>query len=330
MIGKVIQERRKALNLTQSQVADYLGVSAPAVNKWEKNMCYPDASLLAPLARLLQIDLNELFSFYTVLSDQDRKAVKDKLYDKLMNENSSAVKAYAKEVTLENPSDGLLFKEVAETLFGFYALQNAAKPGIYLEEIAEYFNRAMELLDDDTDDIAMSLMNVYSEMGDPEKAESSWDKIRSCRHEKDWAHAEMQKMLGNYEDSAAEAKGIILRKIMDLSFKLDFLSMTLKRTGDLELAELAKSKSSELCRMFELWDGVRMLNDISITIDEADADGEVSGIADFVYNGAASDAEFSKSPLFRDVKLGKEATGNDSTADLMSDLLNTLKKLEAK
>jgi len=30
------------------------------------------------------------------------------------------------------------------------------------------------------------------------------------------------------------------------------------------------------------------------------------------------------------VKLGKEATGNDSTADLMSDLLNALKTLEAK
>ena len=45
-------------------MAEYLGVSAPAVNKWEKDMCYPDASLLAPLARLLQIDLNELFSFH--------------------------------------------------------------------------------------------------------------------------------------------------------------------------------------------------------------------------------------------------------------------------
>lgn len=328
MIGKVIQERRKALNLTQAQVADYLGVSAPAVNKWEKDMCYPDASLLAPLARLLQIDLNELFSFYTVLSDQDRKAVKDKLYDKFMHEDSSAVKAYAKEVTFENPSDGLLFKEVADTLFGFNALQKAATPGIYLKEIAEYYNRAMELINDDKDEIVLSLMNVYSEIGDAEKAEDSWAKLGSCKHEKDWAHVEMLKQLGNYEDSAAEAKGIILRKIIDLSFKLDFLSMTLKKAGDLELSELAKGKSSELCQMFELWNGVRMLNDINITIDEADADGEMHGIADFMYAGSVSDAEFSKSPLFSDVKLGKEVTGNDSTADLMSDLMNALKKLK--
>lgn len=35
-INQMIREKRKALSLTQEQVAEYLGVSAPAVNKWEK------------------------------------------------------------------------------------------------------------------------------------------------------------------------------------------------------------------------------------------------------------------------------------------------------
>lgn len=34
-INQVIREKRKELGFTQEQVADYLGVSAPAVNKWE-------------------------------------------------------------------------------------------------------------------------------------------------------------------------------------------------------------------------------------------------------------------------------------------------------
>ena len=34
----VIQEQRKLLGLTQEQVADYLGVSTPAVSKWEKGI----------------------------------------------------------------------------------------------------------------------------------------------------------------------------------------------------------------------------------------------------------------------------------------------------
>lgn len=34
-INEVIREKRKALSLTQEQVADRLGVSTPAVSKWE-------------------------------------------------------------------------------------------------------------------------------------------------------------------------------------------------------------------------------------------------------------------------------------------------------
>ena len=35
-INQIIREKRKELSLTQEQIADFLGVSTPAVNKWEK------------------------------------------------------------------------------------------------------------------------------------------------------------------------------------------------------------------------------------------------------------------------------------------------------
>ena len=52
-IGEQIKNYRKTVGLTQEQVANYLGVSTPAVNKWEKGNTYPDISLLPALARLL-------------------------------------------------------------------------------------------------------------------------------------------------------------------------------------------------------------------------------------------------------------------------------------
>ena len=36
----VIQEKRRALGLTQEQVAGYLNVSIPAVSKWEKGVSH--------------------------------------------------------------------------------------------------------------------------------------------------------------------------------------------------------------------------------------------------------------------------------------------------
>lgn len=67
----VIREKRKELGLTQEQVAGYLGVSTPAVSKWESGATYPDITLLSALARLLQADPNTLLCFQEEPSDQE-------------------------------------------------------------------------------------------------------------------------------------------------------------------------------------------------------------------------------------------------------------------
>ena len=59
-IHEIIRTRLKALGLTQEQLAGKLGVSAPAVNKWERGNSYPDITLLPVLARTLRVDLNTL------------------------------------------------------------------------------------------------------------------------------------------------------------------------------------------------------------------------------------------------------------------------------
>ena len=59
-INEIIKERRLAKGFTQEQIANYLGVTAPAVNKWEKGTSCPDIVLLPALARLLDTDLNTL------------------------------------------------------------------------------------------------------------------------------------------------------------------------------------------------------------------------------------------------------------------------------
>ena len=46
-IGTVIRKYRKEKNMTQEEMASYLGVTAPAVNKWENGNACPDIMLLA-------------------------------------------------------------------------------------------------------------------------------------------------------------------------------------------------------------------------------------------------------------------------------------------
>ncbi len=59
-IGNFIAARRKAHGMTQSQLAEKLGITDKAVSKWETGKSMPDLSLFNPLCDLLEITLNEL------------------------------------------------------------------------------------------------------------------------------------------------------------------------------------------------------------------------------------------------------------------------------
>lgn len=73
-LGAKIAALRKACGMTQEQLADQLGVSAPAVSKWETDSSYPDITLLCPLARALGTNVDTLLQFESTLSDDDATA----------------------------------------------------------------------------------------------------------------------------------------------------------------------------------------------------------------------------------------------------------------
>ena len=70
-IGANIAALRKEKGFTQEQLAAMIGVSAPAVSKWETGNSYPDITLLCPLARALGTHVDTLLQFEETLSDQE-------------------------------------------------------------------------------------------------------------------------------------------------------------------------------------------------------------------------------------------------------------------
>lgn len=61
-IGKYIAEKRKALGLTQKQLAEKLGMSDKSVSKWERGICLPDVSIYHDLCQILGISINEFLA----------------------------------------------------------------------------------------------------------------------------------------------------------------------------------------------------------------------------------------------------------------------------
>ncbi len=58
--GAFIQSQRKALGLTQADLAEMLHVTDKAVSRWERGVGFPEVTLMEPLAKALEISLLEL------------------------------------------------------------------------------------------------------------------------------------------------------------------------------------------------------------------------------------------------------------------------------
>ena len=86
-IGNVIKKYRKELGYTQEEMANRLGVTTPAVNKWENGNSNPDIELLAPIARLLHISLDILLSFHENLTDLEIEELIHKMEKKQLLNN---------------------------------------------------------------------------------------------------------------------------------------------------------------------------------------------------------------------------------------------------
>lgn len=137
-IPRTIRRLRLAQGLTQEEVARALGVSATAVSKWERGATLPDLALLAPLARLLGTDLNELMAFDRVM---DRQALSDfltKLSTTLAGQGVEAGVTLARAQLRQYPRDGALALNLALCLTGGLLLHPAAPaedPGPWIEDL---------------------------------------------------------------------------------------------------------------------------------------------------------------------------------------------------
>lgn len=122
--NEIIRKHRTSRGLTQEQVASYLGVSAPAVNKWEKGSTCPDITLLPSLARLLGTDLNTLLCFKENLTEQEIGYFANELVEIAEKEGISTAFKFASDKIHEYPNCDSLILTAALTLDGAAMFQN--------------------------------------------------------------------------------------------------------------------------------------------------------------------------------------------------------------
>lgn len=76
-IGQTIADLRRQRGITQEALAEAIGISAPAVSKWERGQSYPDITLLPPLARYFGITIDTLVAYRQGLTEEGRESLSE-------------------------------------------------------------------------------------------------------------------------------------------------------------------------------------------------------------------------------------------------------------
>lgn len=101
-IGKIIAIKRKEKGVTQEELARHLGVSKPAVSKWESGQSYPDIILLPELAAYFNISVDNLLGYEPQMTREDIRKLYQRLardfaelpFDKVYGECEEYIKKY--------------------------------------------------------------------------------------------------------------------------------------------------------------------------------------------------------------------------------------------
>lgn len=118
--GENLKKFRKAKELTQETLADFLGVSFQAVSKWERNESYPDITMLPIIASFFGVTVDSLLGT-DMIENNKRIEEYNETYSRLINEEKyEELRAVMKKAVREFPGDfNLLAKYLNAVLCGW-------------------------------------------------------------------------------------------------------------------------------------------------------------------------------------------------------------------
>ena len=203
-LSEKIRALRRARGMTQEQVAQALRVTATAVNKWENAASCPDIALLAPLARLLDTDLNDLLSFRGELTDQEIADMTGEAYELAGREGYDAAFRWGMDRLRQWPGSEKLALNLGLILDGALFTLVVERPEPYQEKLEEIYRKLAESADRDIRDQALHMViGRCMKRGELEEAERLLDRLSDRWPEKKGFQAGLARRRGEL-DKAAE------------------------------------------------------------------------------------------------------------------------------
>lgn len=342
-INETIKKYRKQKSLTQEQIANYLGVTAPAVNKWENGISYPDITLLAPLCRILDINIDTLLSFNEELSDKEindyildiSKTTEEHGFEEGFSESCGLIKKY--------PNCDKLTLFIAQIMNAQMTIHNIQDKEKYHPKIKQWLETVAAGKDKDLASMAISsLVSDYITKEDYVKAQELLDQIPNPGYDKKPIQASLYVSQGKMDEAYKTYEEIIFKNINETVSTLHVIISSLCRENKYDDALIYADIAEKVSELFDLGAYSACIPQLMLSMTKHEKDSCLAAIEKMV-NGIETRGNFSHSKLYRHMKFKdmsnpqnlknmiRRALENDETLDFIKDdskFKNLIEKLK--
>ena len=326
-INEIIKLKRKELNLTQEQVAEYLGVTTPAVNKWEKGNSYPDITLLPPLARLLRVDLNTLLSFNDELNDYEIGKFTNDLATIVKTKGYDCAFKIAMDKIYDYPNCYKLIYSVSSFLQGALSLYCVNDKDKYENEIEKLFIRVSNCDDLElANNVNSFLISKYIQRKDYDSAQMLIDKLPNVSINK----KQLQANLYISQDKLKDACEILEKEILFMansiqSSLLNLINIALKQ-NKFDYALIYSDKIKQTTEIYNLWDYNKYIGYYEIAMKPKYTKKIVDTLKSML-NSIKKPWTLNNSPLYKHICDNPKSNSNDNKLGQIL-INNIIKELE--
>lgn len=302
-IGNVIKKYRKNKGMTQEEMAARLGVTAPAVNKWERGNTLPDVALLAPIARLLSITTDELLSFKNELTDEEINQYLSKIQKDLEDKNFHDVFLSVKEKIEEYPNCENLIWQAAVILDANRMAIKLPNKDNYDKVIFGWYERCL-LSEDERirNQAADSLFHAFVRKNDYEKAAHYLDYFSLENPERKRKEALVNSKTGKRTEAYCAYEELVYSGYQHIQMALNGLRILYMEDDNHEMARKLVEVSSSAASAFEMG----KYNEVCFGLDVAAWERDVSWTAQLmqeILDSVDTIGDFTKSELYQHMTL---------------------------
>jgi len=304
-VGEVIRKYRKSKNMTQEEMARRLGVTAPAVNKWEHGNSLPDITLLMPIARLLGISTDELLSYQQELTTEKIGEILKRATTMLEEMPYQDAFAWAKEKLEEYPNCESLILQMAVLLDAERTIQEISDPETYDAYINSCYVRALQSKDEKIrKGAADSLFHFYMKKREYEKAGEYLNYFSEQDPARKDKEAQLYSETGQVEEAYKTYEHLLFSEYQRVNGIFHGMYLLALKQEDLKMAHLLVDKQVELVKCFEMGKYYEAASRLELATIEKEEDRVIALMKEMLASVRLINS-FYESPLYRHMEFKK-------------------------